>query len=96
MKWTDQNRSAYLRVKSLQTCVSLLLLGVTYILYHFRWMRHSPDDPLVNCIRLLMMLLIGDLTTFLCDFIMVLRRNKFFISLRHIACCVSFTLGVMV
>ena len=43
-----------------------------------------------------MVLLLCDLLTFLCDFIMVLKRNWFFISLRYITSSVSFTLGVMI
>jgi hypothetical protein len=96
MKWTQENKSAYLRVKSVQTCISLLFLGTTFILYHYRWMKSSPDDPLISCIRLIMVLLLCDLATFLCDFVMVLKRNWFFISLRYITSSVSVTIGVMV
>jgi hypothetical protein len=96
MKWTHQNRSAYLRLKTLQTSVALLLLGVTFILYHFRWMKTRPDEKMIYCIRLLMAMMIGDVFTFLCDFIMILKRMKFFISLRYIACAISFTIGVIV
>ena len=80
----------------MQTCISLLFLGITLILYHFRWMKSSPDDALISCIRLIMVLLLCDLLTFLCDFIMVLKRNWFFISLRYITSSVSFTLGLMI
>ena len=80
----------------MQTCISLLFLGITFILYHYRWMKSSPDDTLISCVRLIMGLLLCDLLTFLCDFIMVLKRNWFFISLRYITSSVSFTLGVMI
>jgi len=59
-------------------------------------MKSSPDDALIYCIRLIMVLLLCDLLTFLCDFIMVLKRNWFFISLRYITSSVSFTLAVMI
>ena len=41
-------------------------------------------------------MLFSDILTFMCDFIMVIKRNWMFASLRFITCSVAITLGAMV
>ena len=55
-----------------------------------------PDEKMIYCVRLILALLMSDVITYLCDFIMILKRMKFFISIRYIACTISFTVGVIV
>ena len=96
MKWTKQNRRGYLTIKSIQTGISLLLFGICLILYFNYWKKSFPDDPLMVTMRLIIAMLAVDIATFLCDFIMILKRWAFFISLRFIFCSASVTLSAIV
>ena len=95
MRWTNENRRAYLMIKTLQTLVSVVLLTITALCYK-SWKETKPDHETMHIIRVVMLLHSFDLLTYMADFLMVIKRFKFFISLRFILCCVSFTLGIMI
>mmetsp|Transcript_13193 Transcript_13193/g.22371 ORF Transcript_13193/g.22371 Transcript_13193/m.22371 type:complete len:106 (+) Transcript_13193:232-549(+) len=95
MKWTQQNRKAYLVIKLIQLTLSLLLFGTTFLLYR-SWKHKVPDNELMLSIKFIICMLSADIATFLIDMVMVLKRWRLFITLRFIGCALSFTLGVMV
>jgi len=95
MRWTTDNKRAYLWVKVIQTLFSLLMLAVTGYFYT-RWQKTRPDDPIMPAARLMLIMHTFDLVIYLCDFIMVLKRWRFFITLRFILACIAFTLGLMI
>ena len=96
MKWTSKNMRGYLTLKSIQMCVSMFLFGVSLVLFFKYWRTDDPDSHLVVTMRLILGMLAVDIATFLCDFIMVLKRWAFFISLRFIICSVSVTLSTII
>ena len=94
MKWTQQNRSAYLSIKLIQSIISLGLLGLCIMSYnHFN--QIEPDHHLIIALRFTIGMICADLATFGMDFLMVIKRIKFFITVRYIFCVIAFTLGVM-
>ena len=95
MKWTVENRRSYGLLKSLQICISLLLIGITLILYLMKWKKTIPDDHHMVTARFAMGILGCDILVYLCDFFMIIKRWKFFIGLRYIVGTASFSLALM-
>lgn len=96
MRWTNNNKRGYLALKSIQMGISLLLFGLSCLFYFNYWKTNDREDVMLVTIRLIIALLAFDIGTFLCDYIMVIRRWAFIISLRYIICSISITLAAMV
>ena len=94
MKWTIENRRAYLSIKTVQILLSLSLLA-TIIVCHTKWMLTIPNKHVMVSFRLLLSMLVLDLFTFTLDVLMVIKRWKSMSMLRFIVCCISFTLGIV-
>jgi len=95
MKWTQQNRNAYLLIKGIQLMTSWILIATTFMLYK-DWQGKVPDHEMMAGMKLIFAMLVFDILTFLVDFVMVIKRWRFFINMRHILCCIAFTLGIMI
>ena len=95
MRWVQANRSVYLKIKTVQFSLSLLLLGISIILF-FKWRHTKPDflDFTIN--NMIIMLLSFDCAVYLTDYVMVIKRWRFFITLRHILSCISLAIATMI
>jgi len=95
MKWTQQNKQAYLMIKFIQVLISGGFLAFSFHTWQ-RLNETQPDHPLMFALKFSMGMMAADIFTFFLDFVMVIRRLKVLISLRFIVCVLAFTLGVMV
>ena len=95
MRWTSNNKKAYLWIKSVQTVLSLIFLAVTIYLLT-KWQGTKPNHGMMFAVRGCLVIHTFDLMTYFCDYVMIIKRWKFFIAARHILCCISVTMGIIV
>jgi hypothetical protein len=95
MKWTTQNRRAYLMIKTGQFCCSIVMLLLT-IFFFRKWNQSKPNHPAMYLIRLIIALHACDLVTFMFDYFMVCKRAKALISFRFVTCTASVAISAIV
>ena len=96
MKWTNQNKRAYVWIKSMQILVCIAVFAAT-ILFYLKWSKeNSPNLPMLRVIRLLTVIHSFDLATYLVDLLMVCKRWRAMIALRFILSSISFSIFIVV
>ena len=63
---------------------------------HSNLMKTKPDNSMMFTVRLMIIMHSFDLVTYTFDYLMVIKRWKFFISTRFITCTVSFVVGIII
>lgn len=96
MKWTNQNKRAYVWIKFIQVFACLIIQSIT-ILFYLKWTEEkSADEAMMRVIRMLIVIHSFDLATYLVDLLMVCKRWRAMIALRFIFSSISFSVFVIV
>ena len=95
MKWTQNNRQAYITIKVIQTIFTTAVLEWTIVKFK-AWNADRPNDPYMPAVKVALSMLCFDLLCYILDFVMVIKRWKFCTQFRYIVCCISFSLAIAI